>query len=94
MVKYPKLVVEILLISLNKALQWWCLKYEYILIKTGSDEILLKNVDGVHLHHNKILHAKSGKNWTVRFRSSARTYIYTYIRTDEILCPCHKGITN
>ena len=41
-VKYPTLVVEILLISLNKALQWEVLKYEYILIKTGSDEILRK----------------------------------------------------
>ena len=71
MVKYPTLVVEILL-----------LKYEYILIKTGSDEILRKNVDGTHLHHKEILHAKFGKIRTVRFRSSARTDIHTYIHTD------------
>ena len=59
------------------------LKYEYILIKTGSDDILRKNVDGAHLHHKEILHAKFGKYRTVRFRSSARvrTYIHTYIRT-------------
>ena len=70
-------------------------KYEYILIKTGSDEILRKNVDGAHLHHKEILHAKFGKNRTVRFRSGARTdiYIHTYIRMDEILRPCNKGIS-
>ena len=57
-------------------------KYEYILIKTGSDEILRKNVDGAHLHHIEFLHAKFCKNRTVRFRSSARTDIHTYIHTD------------
>ena len=54
------------------------LKYEYILLKTGSDDILRKNVDGAHLHHKEILRAKFGKIRTVRFRSSARTDIHTY----------------
>ena len=58
------------------------LKYEYILINTGSDEILRKNVDGAHLHHKDILLAKFGKIRTVRFRSCARTDIHTYIHTD------------
>ena len=53
------------------------LKYEYILIKTGSDEILRKDFDGAHLHHNEILHAKFCKDRIVRFRSSARTDIPT-----------------
>ena len=57
------------------------LKYEYILIKTGSDEIMRLNVDSAHLHHKEILHAKFGKIRTVRFRSSARTDIHTYIHT-------------
>ena len=53
----------------------------YILIKTGSDEILQKNVDSAHLH-KEILHAKFGKNRNVGFCSSARTDIHTYIHTD------------
>ena len=83
--KYPALVVEILLISLSKALRWEVLKYEYILIKT-SDEILRKNVDGAHLHHKEILHAKFGKIRTVRYsvhairaspyRSCSKNYTY------------------
>ena len=51
--KYPRLAVEILIISLNKALLV-VLKCEYILIKIGSDEILRKNVDGAHLCFRKI----------------------------------------
>ena len=69
------------ILQLNKALHVKVLKYEYIpLVKTGSDEILRKNVDGTHLHHKEIRHAKFGKIRTVRFRSSARTDIHTYIQ--------------
>ena len=66
-----------------------------VLIKTGSDEILRKKFDGAHLHRKlkEILHAKFGKNRIVRFRSSARVDIHTDGRTDEILSPCHKGIS-
>ena len=70
------------ILSTNKNFAVGVLKYEYILIKTGSDEILRKNVDGAHLHHNEVLHAKFGKYRTVRFRSSVRTDIHTYIHTD------------
>ena len=49
------------------------LKYEYILIKTGSDEILRKNVDGAQIHHNEILHAKFGKNRLLDFAVALNT---------------------
>ena len=41
---------------------------------------IAKNVDGAHLHHKEILHAKFGKSRTIRFRSSARTDIHTIER--------------
>ena len=95
MAKYLTLVVETLLISLIKqSFAVVVLKYEYILIKTGRDEILRKNVDGAHLHHNEILHEKSGKIGLLDFAVAlVRTYTHTYIRTDEILRPCHNGIS-
>ena len=62
------------------------LKHEYKLLKTGSDEILRKNVDSAHLHHYEILHAKFGKNRTVRFRSSARTDIQVRNTKCDLYC--------
>ena len=47
---------------------------------TGSDEILRKNVDGAHLHHKEILHAKFGKIGLLDF-AAARVHIHTYGRT-------------
>ena len=50
-----------------------------ILIETGSDEILRKNIEGAHLNHKEILNAKFGKIGLLDF---AVTRVRTYIDTD------------
>ena len=39
-------------------------------METNLDGILRRKIDDAHLHHEEILPAKFGKNWTVTFLGS------------------------